>query len=260
MSAGRLSAILLPPAVAVLALGLWEALVRLLEIETFVLPPPSAVASAFVKDWPVLLAAAWATFQTTLLAFVLAFLAGSGLAMLFVQSRTLERALYPYAVVLQVTPIVAIAPLVVIWSGPDHPDRAVLILAVIVAFFPILSNTVTGLKAADRNLADLFRLYGATRWQTLTRLLIPSALPFVLAGAKIAGGLALVGAVVAEMVAGSGAASGLAWRIVEAGNRLQIAKMFAGLFILTVMGVAIYYGLNWLERRLLRRWHASARE
>lgn len=260
MTRERALEVFAPAALGLLVLAGWEWAVRFFGIQPFVLPAPSAITAAFAEHWPVLLSATWSTVQTTLLAFFCAFALGLGLAIVFVQSRTLERALYPYAVILQVTPVVSIAPFVLIWAGPDHPDRAVLILAVIVAFFPILSNAYAGLRAADRNLIDLFRLYGATRWQVLTRLLLPSALPQILTGARIGGGLALVGAVVAEMVAGSGAASGLAWRIVEAGNRLEIARMFAGLTLLTLLGIAIFYGIGWLERRLLKRWHDSAAE
>lgn len=250
---------LVPIGVGLVVLGLWETLVRAFEVKAFVLPAPSAIAAAFVADAPSLAQAAWMTFALTAQAFVIATVLGIGLAVLFVQSRTLERALYPYFVVLQVTPIVSIAPLIVIWTGTDYPDRAVVILAVLAAFFPILSNTVFGLRSADRNLLALFQLYGATRWQILTRLLLPSALPSILAGLKIAAGLALVGGVVAEFVAGSGAATGLAWRIAEAGNRLEGARMFAALTLLSLMGVAIFFGLSWLEWRLLRRWHDSAR-
>ena len=247
-----------PAALGIAAIAFWEWAVWYFAVQPFVLPVPSAIAVAFADYWPVLLPAAWSTVQTTAIAFACAFALGLGLAILFAESRTLERALYPYAVVLQVTPVVSIAPFVSIWAGPDHPDRAVLILAIIVAFFPILSNAYAGLKAADANLIDLFRLYGASRWQILTRLLLPGALPQILTGARIGGGLALVGAVVAEMVAGSGAASGLAWRIVEAGNRLEIARMFAGLSILTLLGIVIFYGIGWIEHRLLRRWHDSS--
>jgi NitT/TauT family transport system permease protein len=251
---------ILPFAVGILTLAFWEWAVAFFQFSAFVLPAPSAIWAAFQDNTAVLLPALGNTAIMTALAFVCAFVLGVGLAIAFAQSRLLERALYPYAVILQVTPIVSIAPFVVIWAGPDYPDRAVLILATIVAFFPILSNAYLGLKSADANLADLFQLYGATRWQTLTRLLLPSAQPYILAGVKIGAGLALVGAVVAEMVAGSGAASGLAWRIVEASNRLEMAKMFAGLGLLASFGILLFYGVSWLERRLLRRWHESARE
>jgi NitT/TauT family transport system permease protein len=247
-----------PIVLGLATLAVWEWAVWFFGVRPFVLPAPSAIAAAFAEYWHVLLPAAWSTVQTTALAFVCAFALGLGLAIAFAESRILERALYPYAVILQVTPVVSIAPFVLIWVGPDYPDRAVLILAIVVAFFPILSNAYAGFRSADANLIDLFRLYGATRWQILTRLLLPGALPQILTGARIGGGLALVGAVVAEMVAGSGAASGLAWRIVEAGNRLEIARMFAGLFLLTLLGIVIFYGIGWIERRLLGRWHDSA--
>ncbi len=183
---------------------------------------------------------------------------GVTLALLFSQSRIIETALYPYAVILQVTPVVAIAPLILIWVGFDHIDVALLILAFIVAFFPILSNTTLGLKSADHNLIDLFRLYGASRWQIMWKLQFPTALPYLLGAMKVSGGLALIGAVVAEFVAGSGTATGLAWRIVEAGNRLQIAKMFAALALLSALGIAIFFALSALEWALLHRWHESA--
>jgi NitT/TauT family transport system permease protein len=258
MTGERFVSAIAPATLGVAVLAFWEWAVWFFAVQPFVLPAPSAIAAAFAEHWRILLPATWSTMQTTLIAFVCAFALGLGLAVAFSQSRTLERALYPYAVILQVTPVVSIAPFVLIWVGPDYPDRAVLILAVVVAFFPILSSSYAGLRGADSNLIDLFRLYGASRWQILTRLLLPGALPQILTGARIGGGLALVGAVVAEMVAGSGAASGLAWRIVEAGNRLEIARMFAGLFILTLLGIAIFYGIGWLERRLLSRWHDSA--
>ena len=190
--------------------------------------------------------------------FLAALVAGVSVAILFSQSRLMERALYPYAVILQVTPVVAIAPLILIWVGFEHINTALVLIAGLVAFFPILSNTTLGLKSADFNLMELMRLYGASRWQILWRLQLPTALPYLLGALKIAGGLALIGAVVAEFVAGSGTATGLAWRIVEAGNRLEIATMFAALGLLAALGVAIFAALSGLEYLLLRRWHESA--
>ena len=250
--------LLLPIVLGLLVLAAWEAIVRAAAIPPYVLPAPSAIGLAFVANFASLMASAWTTLSITLLAFVLALLGGVGLAVLFLQSRLIENALYPYAVVLQVTPVVAIAPLIIIWVGFERIDLALLIIAWIVAFFPILSNTTLGLKSADHNLIDLFRLYGASRWQILTRLQLPTALPYLLGAMKISGGLALIGAVVAEFVAGSGTATGLAWRIVEAGNRLEIAKMFAALALLSLMGIAIFFSLAALEWALLHRWHESA--
>jgi NitT/TauT family transport system permease protein len=182
---------------------------------------------------------------------------GLALAVLFSQSRLIERSLLPYAIVLQVTPIVSIAPLIIIWVGFDHVERAVFILATIVAFFPVLSNASLGLRSVDPGLADLFRLYRATRWQRLFLLQLPSALPALLAGARISAGLALIGSVVAEFVAGSGEATGLAWRIAESGQRLEIPRMFAGLLLLSLTGLALNAAIAQVEHLLLRRWHPS---
>lgn len=247
-----------PLALGAALLGLWQFLVTALAVPSFVLPAPSLIARALLADLPGLLAALWVTLRITLLAFALAVVGGVLLAVACAQSRLVELALFPYAVVLQVTPVVALAPLVVIWVGVDHVDRALLILAGIVAFFPILANTTLGLRSVDRDLTDLLALYGASRWQRLTLLQFPSALPYLLAGMRISGGLALVGAVVAEFVAGSGADGGLAWRVIESGNRLEIPRMFAALFLLSALGVAIFLAVALLQHVLLRRWHESA--
>ncbi|MBX3505179.1 MAG: ABC transporter permease [Parvibaculum sp.] len=254
----RLMRVLVPVAAGILFLLLWEAFVTLREIPRFVLPAPSAIFDSLVQNFGSLMGSLWVTLRVTIAAFLLAVVGGVGLAILFSQSRHAEMALFPYAIVLQVTPVVSIAPLILIWVGYDNVEFALLILAWIVAFFPILSNTTLGLRSADHNLRDLFRLYDASRWQVLTELQLPSALPYILAGLKISGGLALIGAVVAEFVAGSGSGNGLAWRIVEAGNRLDIPRMFAALFLLSALGIAIFFALTLLENRLLRRWHESA--
>ena len=250
---------LAPLLVGVFALGLWEALVRLMEVPVFILPAPSVILEALFADLGGMAASMWVTLRITLMAFLLSAVSGIGLAILFTQSRWIERALFPYAVTLQVTPVVAVAPLILIWVGIDQVNLALLILAWIVGFFPVLSNSILGLKSADHNLRDLFRLYGASRLQTLVHLQLPSALPHILAGLKIAGGLTLIGTVVAEFVAGSGGSTGLAWRIIEAGNRLQIPRMFAALLVLAALGISLYGLLSFIERRLLERWHESAR-
>lgn len=249
--------IVAPVAVVAIALGIWELLVHINNIPAFVLPPPSAIWQALINDAPSLLLSAWITLRISLSAFVLAVVSGVSLAVLFSQSRVVEMAFFPIAVILQVTPIVAIAPLIIIWVGIDNPNRALLLMAWIAAFFPVLSNMTLGLRAADHGLLDLYHLYGASRWQILTQVRLPSALPYLLPAMKISGGLALIGAVVAEFVAGSGASMGLAWRIMESGNRLQIAKMFAALLLLSLLGIAVFFCLSALERLLLRRWHES---
>ena len=254
----RILQIALPLALGFAVLGLWERLVGFYDVPAYVLPGPSAIWAALIANFPSLMASLWTTLRITVFAFLLAVGGGVALAVLFSQSRTIETMLYPYAVVLQVTPVVAIAPLVIIWVHYENIDLALLILAWIVAFFPILSNTTLGLRSADHNLVDLFRLYGASRWQILWRLRLPSALPYLLAGMKVSGGLALIGTVVAEFTAGSGTATGLAWRIVEAGNHLHIAEMFAALELLAALGIAIFFALAALEYLMLHRWHESA--
>ena len=250
--------ILLPLILAVALLGLWEGVVAARHIPPYVLPAPSAILRALADNFPSLMMSLWSTLTVTLEGFAAALIAGVALAIAFSRSRMIERALYPYAVVLQVTPVVAIAPLIMIWVGFEHINAALALIAALVAFFPILSNTTLGLKSADFNLVDLMRLYGATHWQILWRLRLPASLPYLLGAMKIAGGLALIGAVVAEFVAGSGTATGLAWRIVEAGNRLEIATMFAALFLLALLGIAVFAAFSLLEWGLLHRWHESA--
>ncbi|TWB44218.1 ABC transporter permease [Nitrospirillum pindoramense] len=248
---------LAPMILGVIVLAAWEGGVRLLAIPAFVLPPPSAVMAALLADPDTLGLSLWFTLAVTLQAFALAVAGGVALAILFTRSPLLASALYPYAVILQVTPVMAIAPLLLVWVGYERVDLAQLILAWIVAFFPILGNTTLGLRSADAGLRDLFRLYGASKWQVLWRLELPSALPYLLAGMKISGGLALIGAVVAEFVAGSGTGSGLAWRIVDASNRLNTPRMFAALALLSLLGIAIFAVLSLVQRLALRRWHDS---
>jgi NitT/TauT family transport system permease protein len=247
---------LAPLSVGVTFLAIWQIVVRLQGIPPYILPAPSDIALSLWVDGPSLLGSLLVTLRITLAALAAAALFGGAIALLFSRSRILELSLFPYAVILQVTPIVAIAPLIIIWVR--QPFLALLVCAWIVAFFPIVSNTTVGLNSADRNLLALFRLYGASPGQILLYLRMPTALPYFLAGLRISGGLALIGAVVAEFVAGSGTATGLAWRIVEAGNRLQIAKMFAALGLLSALGIAIFFALTALEWALLHRWHESA--
>jgi NitT/TauT family transport system permease protein len=246
----------LPVAFLALGVALWELLVRSYAIPPYVLPSPQLVFATLASDWAVLSASLAVTLITTLEGFLLAVAGGVGLAVLFNQSRLVEYSLYPYAVILQVTPIVAVAPLLLIYLPQQV---AVLACAWIVAFFPVLANTTLGLNSVDHNLLDLFRLYGATRWQLLWQLKLPAALPYILGGLKIAGGLALIGAVVAEIAAGTaGAGSGLAYRIVESGYRLNIPRMFAALLLLSVAGIVIFFALSLASHLLLRRWHESA--
>ncbi|GGC63719.1 ABC transporter permease [Chelatococcus reniformis] len=237
------------------ALLAWDLVVRLNGIPPFILPAPALVAATLVSDWPILSASLWVTLRTTLEALVVATAGGVALAVVFAQSRWIALSFYPFAVILQVTPIIAIAPLLLIYLSPD---AAVLTCAFVVAFFPVLSNTLAGLTSVDPNLRDLFRLNRASRLAELLRLRIPAALPSFLVGLRIAGGLALIGAIVAEIAAGSsGQGSGLAYRIVEAGYRLNVPRMFAALALISIAGVVIYGSLALLSHVLLRRWHDS---
>jgi NitT/TauT family transport system permease protein len=252
----RVLGVLLPGIVLALGLMLWELVVELNDIQPYVLPGPILVAQTLIADWGVLSESLVTTLITTFEGFVAAAIGGIALALLFSLSRRLEYALFPYAVVLQVTPVIAIAPLLLIYLPQQ---TAVVVCAWIVGFFPVLSNTALGLKSIDRNLAGLFQLYGASRWQRLRLLELPSALPFILGGLRIAGGLSLIGAVVAEIAAGSaGAGSGLAYRIAESGYRLNIPRMFAALLLLSVAGIVIYGLLALVSHLVLRRWHESA--
>lgn len=248
--------ILLPVVVLALVLAGWQATVNFNQIPPYILPAPSLIFSTMILDGALLTHSLSVTLLTTFEGFLLAAVGGIGLAILFSQSRLIEYSLYPYAIILQVTPIVAIAPLLLIYLPQP---LAVLACAWIVAFFPVLANTTLGLNSVDHNLIALFELYKASRWQMLWNLKLPAALPQMLAGLRIAGGLSLIGAVVAEIAAGSaGAGSGLAYRIAESGYRLNIPRMFAALLLLSLAGVAIFFALSALSHLVLRRWHESA--
>ena len=250
---------LVPICVGLALLLIWEAWVRVADVPVFILPAPSAIGAALADNFAALMSALWVTVKVTALAFFWAALSAIGLAIIFTRARLIEMALYPYVITLQVTPVVAIAPLILIWVGFDNVTRALVIIAWIVAFFPMLTNSVQGLRGIDPQLHDLMTLSGARWWQRLIYLELPAALPSILTGAKISGGLALIGAVVAEFVAGSGASTGLAWRIIEAGNRLEIATMFASLALLSALGILLFYVLSFCEWLLLHRWHESFR-
>ncbi len=246
-----------PPILVFLAvLAAWEAYVRLRHVPPYILPSPTLVLETLGTDRGILFPALLVTLKTTLSALAAAVLGGVGLAVLFAQWQWVERSFLPFAIVLQVTPIIAIAPLLLIYL---EAPMAVLVCAFLVAFFPILSNTALGLASADRNLIDLFKLYRATRWQTLIYLRLPAALPYFLGGLRIGGGLALIGAIAAELAAGNaGKGAGLAFRIAEAGYRLNIPRMFAALALISLAGIAIYAALAALSAALLGHWHDSA--
>jgi NitT/TauT family transport system permease protein len=248
---------LLPVLVVLGTLFLWDRVVAWNNIPHYILPSPGRIWEQLIKDWAMLYASLKVTLWITVMALGVAVGGGVLLAILFNQSRFAELIFYPYAVILQVTPIVSIAPLIFIYV--KEPTARVLICAWIVAFFPILSNTTLGLKSTDHNLRDLFSIYKAGRWQKLIHLQLPSALPYFLGGLRIAGGLALIGAIVAEYVVGTGGAgSGLAFRILEASYRLNIPRMFAALFLIALVGVVIFALTALVSHFMLRKWHESA--
>lgn len=255
MNARALS-IALPVIVLAATVLVWDLVVRIFAIPPFVLPGPGLVVATLATDFALLMQSLLVTLTITFEGFALAAAGGILLAIIFNQWRLIEHAFYPYAVILQVTPIVAVAPLLLIYLPQP---LAILACAWIVAFFPVLANTTLGLNSVDHNLLALFELYKASRWQVLWQLKLPAALPQMLTGLRIAGGLSLIGAVVAEIAAGSaGAGSGLAYRIVESGYRLNIPRMFAALLLLSLAGVAIFLALSALSNALLGRWHESA--
>ncbi|MAC09018.1 MAG: ABC transporter permease [Rhodobiaceae bacterium] len=232
----------------------WELTVSFQNIPKYILPAPTDILDSLLINYSDLLRSTFITFRITLFAFIIASLLAIFIAILFSQSKIIELSLYPIAVIFQVTPVVAIAPLILIWVGLNNAEFAILILAVIVAFFPVLANTNLGIRSVEKNLSELFSLYEANRLQRLFKLQLPYALPFILTGMKTSIGLALIGSVVAEFVAGSGTSTGLAWRIIEAGNRLDVPKLFAALILLVILGVILFLIMSLLEKILLKRW------
>ncbi|MEN9205891.1 MAG: ABC transporter permease [Thermostichales cyanobacterium SZTDM-1c_bins_54] len=236
----------------------WEGGVRLFQVSPFLLPAPSLILQTLQRDWPELSGSLWMTLVTTVQAFLVAMISGVAVAIVFTLSPWVERSFFPYAVVLQTVPIVAIVPLLLVWTKFNTP-LTMLICAWIVAFFPILSNTTLGLKSVDHNLLNLFQLYGAKGWQTLLYLRLPSAMPYFLAGLRISGGLSLIGAVVAEFAAGTGGQkAGLAYQILISSYNLQVPRMFAALTLVMLLGIAIFALLGWISDLILGRWHESA--
>ncbi|NSZ17666.1 ABC transporter permease [Agrobacterium vitis] len=249
--------VVIPFAVVAALVLVWHIGVTVSEVPQYILPGPLAVAKALYTDWGILGPALWVTTKITLMSLALALIGGVGIAVFLVQSKWIETAFYPIAVILQVTPVVAISPLILIYA--PSTQVALLICAFLVAFFPILSNMVQGLKSVDHNLLNLFDLYGASRLQTLLYLKLPASLPYFMTGLKIGGGLALIAAVVAEFAAGSaGAGSGLAFRLLESQFRLNIPRLFAALFLLSCLGVVIFAITSFISWLALHRWHESS--
>ncbi|KAA1170835.1 ABC transporter permease [Marinobacter salinexigens] len=246
-----------PLLVGVFVLVLWQLTVMAFDVPKYLVPSPVDIGQSLVTDFSSLFNALLMTLKVTFLAFAIAVVVGVAASLLFVQSKWIEISLFPYAVLMQVTPVVAIAPLIIIWV--NDTTWALTVCAVIVAIFPIISNTTLGLRSVDPNLLSMFRMYRTSRWQELMRLRIPSALPYFFGGLRISSGLALIGAVVAEFVAGTGGSkAGLAYMILQSGYNLQIPKMFAALILITVTGILLFAAMVWMSDRALRNWHESA--
>jgi NitT/TauT family transport system permease protein len=245
----------LPPLAAFgLLVGAWEAATRLLSIPAFVLPAPSAIARAGLAHAPELAASALVTAGAALSGFALSVVLGVLAAVALASSRPLERALYPYTVFLQTVPIVAIAPLLVIWFD----RRAVTVSALIVSVFPVIANTLAGIRSVDPALRDLFRLYGASRTATLVKLELPWALPSIVTGLRIAAGLSVIGTIVGEFVAGTAeGAAGLGVTVLAAHRQLETDHEFAAVLAASALGLGIFGAVNLAGWLLLRRWHAS---
>ena len=256
MAQPRVQRVVYPLLVGLVLIALWQGLVTGLELPPYLVPSPLLMMKTLFTDWAALGASLWVTVKITVLAFGVATVAGVLISFLFVQSKRIETALFPYAVLLQVTPIVAVAPLIIIWV--KDPMASMVICAALVALFPIISNTTLGLRSVEPDLQSYFKLNRATRLQTLVRLRIPSALPCFFGGLRISSGLALIGAVVAEFVAGTGGTgAGLAYQILQAGFQLNIPRMFAALLLISLTGVALFVLMAWLTRLALGSWHAS---
>ena len=253
----RVFSIVIPILMVVLAIAAWQIHIVVNEVPRYIMPAPMDVLTALWTDWPTLYPSLLVTLRITFSALLIALIGGVGLAIILIQSKWIELAVFPFAVILQVTPMIAIAPLLIIYIR-DTPT-VLLTCAFIVAFFPILSNMVAGLKSVDHNLLNLFELYGARRWQTLIHLRLPSSMPYFAAGLRIGGGLALIASVVAEFAAGSaGKGSGLAFRLLESGYRLNYPRLYAALLLLMITGVAIFAITSFVSWLLLHRWHESA--
>lgn len=259
-TSGKKFADVLPPlVVGILMLAAWEACCRIFHLPSYLIPAPTLVAKTFITNAPALLHSLWVTLRITFIALALSVSIGTLIAFLFVQSPIIERSFFPYAVILQVTPIVAIAPLIIILV--KNTQGALVICATIIAIFPVISNTTVGLRTIDAGHRDLFAINRATRLQNLVYLRIPSALPYFFAGLRISSGLALIGAVVAEFVAGTGGRNtGLAYQILQSGYQLDIPRMFAALFLITFAGIALFMAVVGLSRLALGSWHDSVLE
>lgn len=254
--AAVLKKILPPIAVFIIFVGGWEVIVRLLDIAPYLLPKPSDIVQAAQQNYTNLTHSVWTTIVEAFIGFVVSAILGIGFAIVLALSKLVEKSVYPYAIILQTIPIVAIAPIIVIWFGAGM--NAIVIIAFLISFFPILSNTLIGLNSTDQNMKNLFYLYNATKLQTILRLRIPAALPYIVAGLKISCSMAVIGAIVGEYVAGIGGGDGgLGYAITIASTRLQTAYLFACGLSASVLGIVFFLLVNLLSKWLLSSWHES---
>jgi NitT/TauT family transport system permease protein len=242
-------------ATLVVVLSLWELAVRALDVPRFLVPPPSAVLSAFTRHFESLAGSALTTARGALSGFLLSVVMGTTAGLVLSLSKTLERSLYPYALFLQTVPIVAVAPLLVLWFGPGF--YAVAVSAFIVSVFPVIANTLSGLASVDPRLKDLFRLYGASRLATLFKLDLPFALPSIATGLRVASGLAVIGAIVGEFVAGFAEGSaGLGITVLAAYRQLRTDLLFAAVILAALLGLALFGAVSWVAAVVLGRFRA----
>ena len=248
-----LAAVLPPAAFFGGGLLLWHLAVVVFDIARFILPSPLAVGAAVYQHLPTLANAAALTALGALAGFSLSFAIGFSLAVAFSQSRIVERGLYPYAIFLQTVPIVAIAPLIILWIG--HGLSGVIAVSFIISLFPIVANTTAGLTSVSSDLVDLFVLNKATRWQLLVKLRIPHAVPAMLTGARISCGLSVIGAIVGEFFAGYGSDDyGLGYLIIHANAQTKTSYLFATIFFCTLLGLSFFAAISALRGAALRRW------
>jgi NitT/TauT family transport system permease protein len=247
-----------PPVIAfAVLLAAWQVFVAVMGIPQYILPPPTAVLVAAFTRWADIWAALTITFLAALAGLGLSVLVGVAAALVMSQSKVIERSFYPYAVILQTIPIIAIAPLVVIWLGAGTPS--VIVISFLISLFPMISNSTAGLSATDHNLANMFELYNARWWQRIAMLTFPSALPYIMTGLRISSGLAIIGAIVGEFVGGiAGHKGGLGYVLTAAAIRLDMPYLFAAAFASAMLGIAIFAVVSFVQNLALRNWHESA--
>ncbi|MEE6132491.1 ABC transporter ATP-binding protein [Priestia aryabhattai] len=247
----------LPPVIVFMLFMLfWQFGTQLLQIPPYLLPKPMDIVEAAVMNWSNLSSAVIRTITESMLGFMFSVIGGVIGALLMSSSKLLERSLYPYAILLQTIPIVAIAPIIVIWFGSGM--NAIVIIAFTIGFFPMLSNTLIGLNATDRGMINLLKLYQASPWQIMWKVRIPAALPYIMAGLKISCTLAVVGAIVGEYIAGIGGGDGgLGYAITVASSRMETAYLFACGISASILGVGFFLLVNLFSKLLLGSWHES---